>query len=482
MLRKLGMNAIDAAAQSAAAAAAGGGVALAAAAIARFAQFREALGAAYDGAAAPMPSACLVTSLHDEPERERLVEYLACIAANLGVFGRIVVLYECGSGIAGAGLRSIAAQTGLAPERVRIEVVERRPTIGALCAVGATLAPGTMTVVANADIVFDATLARLQSIDLSGCIGVLSRRDVAGPRELPRLIRMPSGLPNIFSADAWIFAAPLEPDFFLDYEIGSFRCDSYINFQISTSRRYAPINPCLEVNAFHLHDPRFNSSETKKGRDAAAIEAQRNRERERNGGVDPMRGIEWSTLEGAARLAPADRVHRWKRKALVVHAATGRDAIAQALLMSVLAPAIAAKMKDVTCLLALDDRDGDFAALLEEYRSRRGGGGFMIDAGAVAPDAQDASRHDVMLRTAETDALVQHLAQGTPARLLAWPDVQGLKVLRCDVTGALSPGAVTQLRALLHGTPQLAAMRELCDSAPQTAATAWLDEVLRDAG
>lgn len=272
---------------------------LADAAMVKARRVRENLGALYETPQQRVSGACLVTSLYDEHNLLRLSEYLACVVINFDIFERIAICYESSSGLLATVLQEVAGRLSIAPGRLLLLPYQQRPTFEELFSVRMLFPEGTIVAVANADIAFDASFARVTSVDLSKTVAVLTRRDISEDGTEARLILLDDGTPDTFSADTWIFSTPFEADFHLDYPIGTFYCDSFINYQISTSSRYSAINPCLDVNAFHLHDDRFNSTAEKFRRDRDAIEVLYRQERERNGGADPRKGVVWSTIEMA---------------------------------------------------------------------------------------------------------------------------------------------------------------------------------------
>jgi hypothetical protein len=245
----------------------------------------------------PFARTCLVTSLYDEQNLIRLNEYLSCLVLNLQVFERIVIFYESTSGLLGSVVHQLSAKLSLAPGRLLLVPCSQRPTFEALFSAQALSAEGGILAVANADVLFDASWARLHELDFSRKVAVLSRREPRFDSGLSQLLHLrTTGAPNIFSADAWIVSTPFAPDFVLDYEIGTMYCDSFINHQISISQRYDAVNPCFDVQLFHMHDERFNSTFAKRTANAESIQASYEKERNRCAGANPIRGIAWSTV------------------------------------------------------------------------------------------------------------------------------------------------------------------------------------------
>ena len=76
-----------------------------------------------------LPGTQLITSLYDEPDYERAVEYLACFAANCEVFASITVHYEGSDGRVEQALSAVADRLGMTSGRLRIVHEVVRPTI-----------------------------------------------------------------------------------------------------------------------------------------------------------------------------------------------------------------------------------------------------------------------------------------------------------------------------------------------------------------
>jgi hypothetical protein len=280
-------------------------------------RFIRQLGDDYEPSAEPDAGSCLVTTLYDELNLVRLKEYLACILANLRVFERIAICYESTNGLLGSVLKDLCRIHSISAGRLLLLPIQKRPTFEELFSVQRLFPDGTVLTVANADVVFDATFGKVRHFDLSRTMAVLTRRDVVPGEVGAGLIHHRAGLPNIFSADAWITSTPFVPDFHLDYLLGTTHCDSYINNQIGLSARYSVVNPCFEVKLFHLHDERFNSSAEKRARNADVVRQGFDRERERCGG-DPLKGVTWSNIAIADIVPPQLRIHNLKSNILVL--------------------------------------------------------------------------------------------------------------------------------------------------------------------
>jgi hypothetical protein len=103
---------------------------------------------------------------------------------------------------------------------------------------------GRRVIIANADIYFDHTLARLDGYDLAGKLLCLSRWDV-----------QPDGSAYFFehpaSHDAWIFQAPIRL-FPCNFHLGVLGCDNRLAWEAEHAG-LALSNPSRSLRAYHLH-------------------------------------------------------------------------------------------------------------------------------------------------------------------------------------------------------------------------------------
>lgn len=245
---------------------------------------------------------CLIVTLYNEENRRRCQEYIECLKNNLnsGQFSQIVVLFEQESKKVESSpipflLSKVMEIQPKYSDVLRIEKIDFRPTYNDIFEfANNALERKTIVVVANADIFFDETLSKVKQIYFEGTFLVLSRRELNKGSSLIREYK--NGLPNYFSADSWIFQAPLEQDFRADYKIGTFFCDSFLNNQLSKSLNYVTYNPCFSINSHHLHDEFFNSSETKE-KDTVLIQKLWRQEYEACNQSNPVAGYRWCTIE-----------------------------------------------------------------------------------------------------------------------------------------------------------------------------------------
>ncbi|MEF8709224.1 MAG: glycosyltransferase [Candidatus Accumulibacter propinquus] len=420
---------------------------LAAESIRRAARFADRLGGDFETVSAPVKSSCLVTSLYDERNLLRLVEYVACVVENLRVFSQVVILYEAGGGLLMSVLHIVADAMGISPGRLLILPFQKRPTFEDLFSIKTFLPAGTIIAAANADVVFDASFARIGHVDLSGKMIVLSRRDVSRDGTVATLIRLENGSPNTFSADAWIVKTPFDHDFFLDYPIGTMHCDSFINHQLSVSRKYRALNPCFDVRVFHLHDERFNSSAEKQRRDFDIIRKSYNLERARNDNADPVKGVAWSTLSTALMIPEVLQFQQWRPISLVINFGEGANiGFAHLLLLHVLCET-AQLMSDVVVVVKLKRRDleSSLGLLLARYQTYYSRHSLLLDIDHGVFDPVKAAAEGTVVRSISFNTAADWIIRGSlnyqhgnTRVLLAWPTTAGVKLLRCEVSGELS--------------------------------------------
>ena len=137
-----------------------------------------------------------------------------------------------------------AAYPVLAHAKVRLVPHGRRLTFGDLFAYANRALPGQRVIIANSDIYFDHTLARLDGYQLGGKLLCLSRWDVQADGTT-RFFEQP------WSQDAWIFQTPL-PHFSSDWHLGIPGCENRLAHE-ATAAGLALENPSRTLRANHLH-------------------------------------------------------------------------------------------------------------------------------------------------------------------------------------------------------------------------------------
>jgi hypothetical protein len=77
----------------------------------------------------------------------------------------------------------------------------------------------------------------------------LTRHDLNGPRYALTL-ESQMGLPNMISADAWAFNAPVRVKTDMFYSLGEMNCDKFFAYDLFVSG-YSLFNPCLDIIVHH---------------------------------------------------------------------------------------------------------------------------------------------------------------------------------------------------------------------------------------
>jgi hypothetical protein len=184
----------------------------------------------------------LLAGLYLDPHSARLDEFLTSIernAANREIAGVHVLVEE---EIDPSQL--VSSHPQLASPKVRLVVVGSRVTFRLLFDYANGKLAGRRVIIANTDIFFDRTLARLDHYDLAGWLLCLSRWDLH-----------PDGLWRLFdydmSQDAWIFQPPVPP-FPCDFHLGVLGCENRLAWEADRAGLLLA-NPSRSVRAYHLH-------------------------------------------------------------------------------------------------------------------------------------------------------------------------------------------------------------------------------------
>lgn len=237
-----------------------------------------------------------VTSLYDENRDDRFIEYLYCIEQNIKVFDYLVLFYENNNGKLYKELDRIYGHSE-AWQKIIFVIYEDRPTFEFLFDTADIFFPGDIICVANADIAADESILQINDYIHEDAFWSISRHEVEVGTKVPEgLIMSQLGIPNTFSADMWVYEAPRKYRFKASFPIGSFYCDSFLNYYANLSP-FKLHNPCLDLNIYHIHDPVFNSSEEKAIRDREQIEKALILETQLNNGELPLKGSKWCKLE-----------------------------------------------------------------------------------------------------------------------------------------------------------------------------------------
>jgi hypothetical protein len=179
----------------------------------------------------------LLAGLYLDPNRERLAELLTCIernAANRHIDAVHVFVEE---------EADVSSFPQLQSPKIHIVPNGRRVTFRRLFDYANRELRGERVIVANTDVFFDRTLARLDDYDLTGWLLCLSRWDLNG-----------DGVWRHFdydmSQDAWIFEAPV-PDIACNFHLGVLGCENRLAWEAAHAGLKLA-NPSRSIRAYHL--------------------------------------------------------------------------------------------------------------------------------------------------------------------------------------------------------------------------------------
>jgi hypothetical protein len=207
----------------------------------------------------------------------------------------LFLFYEKSSGLLYQELKKLLGDTAYW-EKIIFCTYQERPTFEFLFDVADKVFPNAIVCVSNADIAVDESIKKINSDRLKDSFFAISRHEVdIDTKKSTGLILNQLGIPNTFSADMWVYAAPRQFKFKSDFPIGTFHCDSFMNYYIDKSG-YKLFNPCLDVNLNHIHDPIFNSSEEKSIKQKEEINKKLQEEVAFNSGEYPLKGAKWGQL------------------------------------------------------------------------------------------------------------------------------------------------------------------------------------------
>jgi len=184
----------------------------------------------------------LLVGLYLDAHAARLQEFLTCIERNARhrTITAVQVFIEQDADPS----RLLASHPQLRSPKVQLIVHGTRLTFSTLFEHANKEHPGRLVIVANADVFFDHTLARLDGYDLTGCLLCLSRWDPHADG-MWRLFDFP------YSQDAWIFQAPL-PSLDAGFPLGVPGCDNRLAWQAEQAGLVVS-NPSRSVRTHHLH-------------------------------------------------------------------------------------------------------------------------------------------------------------------------------------------------------------------------------------
>lgn len=183
----------------------------------------------------------LINSLYKERDPRRQNELLECLRRNIELVRIEEVHLMVEDSMARAEMESHPL---FSSEKIRLVEHGRRVTFRDLFAYANRELLGRRVIIANADIYFDRTLARLDDYDLTGKLLCLSRWDVRSDGSA-EFFEQPS------SQDAWIFQTPIR-EFPCDFHMGVLGCDNRLAWE-AYNAGVKVSNPSRSLRAYHLH-------------------------------------------------------------------------------------------------------------------------------------------------------------------------------------------------------------------------------------
>jgi hypothetical protein len=186
----------------------------------------------------------LLTGLYDEPSQSRRAELRECLRRNAEneFIDQVIVFNE--------DSHEPELDAELSLPKIQLVQHGRRLAFRDLFEFANQQPGGSRFIIANADIFFDDTLARLNGYSLKGRLLCLSRWDVQ-PDGSARFFEHPS------SQDAWIFETPIPP-FNCNFHLGLLGCDNRLAWEADNAGLEVS-NPGRTVRANHLHLSKIRS-------------------------------------------------------------------------------------------------------------------------------------------------------------------------------------------------------------------------------
>ncbi|MBU1013816.1 MAG: hypothetical protein KKG99_12490, partial [Bacteroidetes bacterium] len=256
----------------------------------------------------------LITSLYNEKKVARQAELLYCLDANLRnpEISQCHIVYDQASDDAeNLTLHEIRNKKG-----VTIEMAKTRPSFSKLFNIARNEYSNHRIIICNSDIYFDKTLALLKPEKFSRTIFCFSRKNDQGDHKSYNPITNSAGLPNNLSADAWMFFSSIPDDFYADYGLGTMYSDSFLNNEL-LQKKYSIINPCHDINVFHLQN---EGSESQQNNTAKRAEFEQIilKESNRIKKTEVSVGIHWSSLLSVEEIKNYNLIVRWTKKNIIL--------------------------------------------------------------------------------------------------------------------------------------------------------------------
>lgn len=179
----------------------------------------------------------LFTTVYPESDSKRLSEFEECLNRNLSshAIGELCILEEL-----------TPSSNPASHPKVRTRPITARPTYTDFFTwINELAGPDDISLIANSDIYFDASLAVVEDHLQPGECYALSRWDVRA-----------DGSSRLFdrndSQDAWIFRGPIREELNADFPLGVPRCDNRLLHELQEAG-YMVRNPAFSIRAHHLH-------------------------------------------------------------------------------------------------------------------------------------------------------------------------------------------------------------------------------------
>lgn len=112
-----------------------------------------------------------------------------------------------------------------------------------------SLAPGSIFIIANADIYFDDTLSKAESFNFDNTVFALTRYNV---REEFKDMKGNKWVPKYWSQDSWFMKTPFPENEDFRINLGWVACDNVIAYNLYQAG-FNVLNPSKSINSWHLH-------------------------------------------------------------------------------------------------------------------------------------------------------------------------------------------------------------------------------------
>ena len=172
----------------------------------------------------------------------RNLEFKYCFVKNINnrFIDEIIVFFENYDD----SLPTLVEFDYMQDDKVKIIGVDSFPDYSVLFDYANDNFKGEIVIIANADIYYDETLAKVNSLNFRDNMLLFLTRSRKGPD-------FPIQLQNPGSFDSFIFKSPIQP-FYKDVMMGLLGCDSYL-LQKANEAGMEVYNPALSVMSYHHH-------------------------------------------------------------------------------------------------------------------------------------------------------------------------------------------------------------------------------------